>query len=286
MFSIGRNLLVLFLVVADSGAPFAIPETPETNPQGTPSAASQPKPGNRVTSHDSVVVSAKLTPEEVEEGRLNDVYQEVYNIERSQDCDKAIEKYQKVVIPMAEGSKFPVPRSKFLFLAYRGIGDCYLGLKRYADAEQMFQRLFEYLPVWPGTEDSDYPINYRSVGIARMHQEHWKEAEEALQNSVSLFDKQIERAAKSDSEFMRNEHSNNLRMSQDSALNLLAVVYFREQRSGEALKLLERAYEQATRFHAPPKVVRQIVDTGLSISESAGEVRAMAVWFGRSAITK
>ena len=159
-------------------------------------------------------------------------------------------------------------------------------MKRYADAEQMFQKLFEYLPIWPGTNDSDYPINYRSIGIARMHQEHWKEAEEALQKSVSLFDEQIERAAKSDSEFMRNEHSNNLRMSQDSALNSLAVVYFREQRYAEALKLLERAYEQATKFHAPPKMVPEIVDTGLGISESAGEVKAMAVWFGRSVITK
>jgi len=38
------------------------------------------------------VVSAKLAPEEAEEGRLNDVYQEVYNVERSHDCEKAVEK--------------------------------------------------------------------------------------------------------------------------------------------------------------------------------------------------
>jgi len=43
-----------------------------------------------------VVVSAKLTLEEAQEGRLNDVYQEVYSIERSHDCEKAVEKYQNL----------------------------------------------------------------------------------------------------------------------------------------------------------------------------------------------
>lgn len=227
-------------------------------------------------------MSAKLTPEEVEEGKLNDVYQEVYNIERNHDCEKAVEKYQTVVIPMADGSKFPVPRNKFLFLAYRGIGYCYLSQERYAEAEQMFQKLFEYFPIWPGTDDSAYAINYRSIGEARMHQQRWKDAEEALQKAVSLSDEQIERAAKSDSEFMRNEHANNLRLSQDRALNLLAVVYFREQRSVEALKLLERAYEQATKLHAPSNVVRQIVETGRGISQSTGDAAAIAAWSGRS----
>jgi tetratricopeptide (TPR) repeat protein len=206
----------------------------------------------------------------------------VYNIERSHDCEKAIEKYQNAVIPMADGSKFPVPRNKFLFLAYRGIGDCYLSQERYAEAEKIFQKLLEYAPVWPGTDDSAYAINYRSIGIARMHQQHWKDAEESLQKSVSLFDEQIVRAVKSDSDFMRNEHASNLRMSQDLSLNLLAVVYFREQRSDEALRLLERAYEQATTFHAPANVVRQIVETGKGISQSTGDDDAIAAWSRRS----
>jgi tetratricopeptide (TPR) repeat protein len=282
LLSIGRNLIVPFLVVAAAGAGSAIAQTPQTNQQGAPSPAGQSKPQKRASSHDSVVVSAKLTPEEVEDGKLNDVYQEVYNIERSHDCEKAVERYQTAVIPRADGSKFPVPRSKFLFLAYRGIGYCYLSEKRYADAEQMFQKLFEYFPLWPGTDDSAYAINYRSIGEARMLQEHWKEAEEALQKAVTLGDEQIERATKSDSEFMRDEHANNLRMSQDLALNLLAAVYFREQRPAKALKLLERAYEQATKFHAPVNVVRQIVETGRGISQSTGDAAAMAAWSGRS----
>jgi len=99
---------------------------------------------------------------------------------------------------------------------------------------------------------------------------------------VTLGDEQIERATKSDSEFMRDEHANNLRMSQDLALNLLAAVYFRAQRPAEALKLLERAYEQATKFPAPVNVVRQIVETGRGISQSTGDAAAMAAWSGRS----
>src|SRR6267142_6826539 len=142
--SIRRSFTKLLLLVAVVAANSALAQTPQTSQQGPPSPASQSKAQKRVSSHDSVVVSAKLAPEEAEEGRLNDVYQEVYNVERSHDCEKAVEKYQTAVIPMADSSKFPVPRSKFLFLAYRGIGYCYLSEKRYADAEQMFQKLFEF----------------------------------------------------------------------------------------------------------------------------------------------
>lgn len=145
----------------------------------------------------------------------------------------------------------------------------------------MFQKLFDYIPTWPGVDDSDYPINYRSVGMARMGQQNWKGAEESLQKAVTIFDQQIEKAVHSDSDFMRTEHANNLRMSQDGALNFLAVVYFRENRAPEALPLLERAYDQAIKYHAHPTIVKQIVQSGVGISTAIGDSAGLATWSQR-----
>jgi len=238
-------------------------------------------PQGRVNTQQSVVVEAHLTPEESEEGKINDLYQPIYAMQQH-DCQGAVEKYRTVVIPAAEQAKFEVPKTKFLFLAYRGIGDCDLASGHFAEAEVIFQKLFEYLPVWPSTDDSDYPINYRSIGLARMGQQRWKDAEEPLDKAVSIFDDQIGRAAKSDQDVVGNQMANAYRMSQDQALNLLAVVYAREQRYPEALALLERAYNQAIKFQAPASVLKQIVDNGRAISTGIGSDDASAKWSQRS----
>jgi tetratricopeptide (TPR) repeat protein len=267
-------------VVVGNGISFA--QTPSEGGHLLPAQEGKSTPQNRVTSQQSITVEAHLTPEEKEDGNLNDVFQPVDEIQRQHDCKGAIDRYRSVVIPMAEQAKFKVPKNKFLFLAYRGIADCDLELKNFAEAEELYQKLFDYLPVWPGTEDSDYPINLRSLGLARIAQQKWKEAEEALQKSVSIFDEQIARAVKSDADFARNEMANDYRMSQDSALNLLAVVYFREKRSAEALQLLERAYSQAIEFHAPAGTVKQIVDSGVAISINTVDVAAGITWSKRA----
>lgn len=115
-----------------------------------------------------------------------------------------------------------------------------------------------------------------------MGQQRWKDAEEPLQKAVSIFDEQISRAAKSGLEFERNEVVNDYRMSQDQALDLLAVVYAREQRYSEALALLERAYNQTVTFHAPASIVKQVVDNGRAISIGTGNDAAAATWSQRS----
>jgi tetratricopeptide (TPR) repeat protein len=202
-------------------------------------------------------------------------------LEEQNKCAEAAEKYRSVVIPLAEAAKFDIPRNKFLYLSYRGIGDCDVSAHRFVEAEAMFQKLFEYIPTWPGVDDSDYPINYRSIGLARMGQQDWKGAEEPLQKAVSILDQQIENAIHSDSDFMRTEQANNLRMSQDGALNLLAVVYFRENRSADALPLLERAYDQAIKYHAHTTIVKQIVQSGVGISTAIGDGAGLATWSQR-----
>jgi tetratricopeptide (TPR) repeat protein len=229
----------------------------------TPGAqSSKPNSPPPVTSQQSVVVDAHLTPEEIEDGQINDAFQPVYNIQQQRDYQRAIEEYRSLVIPMAERAKFERPRKKFLYLAYSAIGNCEMALGQFKEAEEMYQKTFEYLPASPGVDDSENSVMLRSVGIARMRQQRWKDAEESLQKAVSISDEQIILAGKLKEDFMRKALTTDYRESQDITLNVLAVVYFREQRSAEALNVLERAYNQAIASQASATVVKQIVENG------------------------
>ena len=126
-----------------------------------PTSAQNPMPqtqspaSSKPARHDSVEVVEHLSPEEVEEGKLNDLYESVAQLQRKGTCTtEIIERYQSEVIPPAEKSKFNVPKNKFLFLANRDIGNCYLALQKFAEAESSFQKILQYAPVWPGTNDS------------------------------------------------------------------------------------------------------------------------------------
>jgi tetratricopeptide (TPR) repeat protein len=277
-----RTLVGLSLAVLLGGSG---PPAVQGRSQVTPLPQSDTHSKNRVTSQQSITVEANLTPEEKEEGNINEVYQTVYSIQRRHDCQVAIEKYLSVVIPAAERAKFSIPKNKFLYLAYRGIADCDMDLKKYGEAEETYQKLFGYLPVWPGIDDSDYPINFRSLGLSRMAQEKWADAEAPLQKSISIFDEQIDRASKSDADFERNEMANDYRMAQNTAMYLLAVDYFREKRNAESLQLLDRAYVQATQFHGPSATIKKIVDSGIAISIESGDLSSGVTWSKRALST-
>lgn len=267
------NLVILMALVLISVVARA--QTPSSQP-------GKPNSHARVTSQQSVVVDAHLTPEEIEDGQINDIYEPIYKIQEQRDYQKAIEEYRSLVIPMAERSKFAGPRKKFLYLAYSDIGNCEMALGQFKEAEEMYQKTFEYLPASPGVGDSENAVMLRSVGVARMRQQRWKDAEEPLQKAVSVSDDQIILAGKLKEDFMRKALTNDYRESQDITLNVLAVVYSREQRYSEALNLLERAYNQAIAFEAPVTVVKQIVDNGKAISTATGDAAASATWLQRS----
>jgi tetratricopeptide (TPR) repeat protein len=267
----------VFLAVLGLGSGVSHAQAPKYN--GLPVSPKQIDSRTRVSPQS--IVEARLISDEIEEGKINDVYQEVVKTHLQGDYRGAADKYRSLVIPMAERTPSDTARKKFLFLSYRGLGNCYLAMSRFTEAEDMFQKLFEYLPVRPGVEDSDYPINFESIAMARMGQQRWKAAEESLQKAVSIFDDQIGQAVTSGSGFMQSEHANMLRMSQDMALNLFAVVYFRERRYTEALEILERAYTQGVTFRAPSEVVEQIADDGRAVSIAAGDADALAIWSKR-----
>jgi tetratricopeptide (TPR) repeat protein len=279
--SIHRALLflVLALILRAQTAPAQTADSGGSTPSGTAEKQATPK---RATATDSIVVGAHLTPEEIEDGKINDVYQPLYHWKQSTDCPQIVNLCETQIIPMAERSKFAETRNKFLFLANRDIAGCEMKSGKYEEAEQRYQKMFEYIPVWPGIADSDYPQNYRSIGSARIMQGRWKDAGEALEKSIEIFDEQIDKAVHSDSEFMRNGHSKNLMMSEALARNLLAAAYFRDGRQAEAMEMLERAYEEAIKSSATPEMIKQIVQSGQTASEIMQDGTAKAKWGARA----
>ena len=247
------------------------PASAQNHSPQTQSPAS-PKP----VRHDSVEVVAHLSPEEVEDGKLNDVYETIAQLQRKGTCTtEIIQRYQSEVIPLAEKSTFNVPKNKFLFLANRDIGNCYLAQQKFAEAEASFQKIQLYAPVWPGTDDSAYPINFRQIATAQIGQQRWEAAEESLKKAVSLFDPQIEKAMKSENEFSRTEHAGNLLGSKARSIAYLGIVYLREGRTAEALKTAELAYDEATQPHVSSAFVSEVVKVGRSIAQASGDEDAI-----------
>lgn len=276
--SCNRSFLVLALALI---LPGSATQAQEQKPAPASPPATPDKTQKRVTAHDSVVVGAHLTPEEKEDGRINDAYQPLYHLKAPEDCPQILDLDETKIIPMAEKSQFEATRNKFLYFANRDIASCEMSSGKYKEAELRYLRMFDFIKVWPGIEDSDYPLNFRLIGQARLKQMHWKEAEEPLEKSIAIFNEQIERALHSDSEFMRNEHSKNLKMSDALARNQLAVAYFRDDRQPEAMEMLEQAYQEALQSSATPKQIQAIIDGGRAASATLGDTEAMKKWDSR-----
>ena len=217
-------------------------------------------------------VTAHLSPEEVEEGKINDAYEAIAEQQRKGACTaEIIERYESEVIPLAEKSAFNVPRNKFLFLANQDIGNCYLAQQDFVEAKASFRKILQYAPVWPGTDDSAYPINFRQIATAQMGQQRWQGAEESLRKSVSLFDQQINSAMKSNSEFSRTGLAGNLRGSKAISLAYLGIVYLREWHSADALATVDSAFAEANQPNVPSTVVSSVVKIGRSIAQASGD---------------
>src|SRR5581483_7390296 len=127
-------------------------------------------------------------------------------------------------------------------------------------------------------EDSSYGITYESIALTRMAQGNLKDAEEPLRKSVSLLGENIDRVKTSDAYIESDFVANEVRMSQDWALNYLAVLCVRQGRSAEGLSLLNQAYTQAIAFHGSSQVVEAIIMNGQAAALLAGDEAAMSMW--------
>jgi tetratricopeptide (TPR) repeat protein len=270
------------IVSAAAFSLFTICCFPQSVPAQTESKPQQSQPKQRIKAHDSVTVTANFTPEEIEEGKLNDLYQPISALQRKGDCEVAIQRFESEVLPAAEKSKFDVPRNKFLFLVNRDIGNCLLKQQHFREAEQRFQKIMEYLPIWPGTDDSDSPINFRQIATAQMGQQHWEAAEESLKKSLSVADPQIDKAMKSDYEFTRTEHAGFLQGSKARTTAYLAIVCLREGRMTDALATADLAYQRATQPHVPKEFLKEVVKVGLLIAQASNDENTIRTWSTRT----
>lgn len=241
--------------------------------------------GNRddglVKTQDSAVAGAHLTPAEIEDGKVNDLYQPIHRLQRERNCAEIVRICETQVIPRAEKSQFAETMNKFLYLANRDIADCRLIAGRYREAVDRYEKALVYVSVWPGKEDPDYPILFRRLGTAEIRQEHWRKAQELLEKSVMIFETQIESAMKSDQEFVRNKRSRYLKGSQALARNFLAVAYFWNGRTRDVLPTLEKAYKDAVENGAPAETVNQIVVNGRSMANEIGDSIEVSTWRAR-----
>jgi tetratricopeptide (TPR) repeat protein len=266
------SLASLILIALSMASTLAFSQNPPPN---------QSPGSSKPTRKDSVEVVGHLSPEEAEEGRLNDIYESVAQVRRKSPCTpEIIHRYESEVIPAANKSTFNVPKSKFLFLANTDIGNCYLGQQKFAEAEASLQASLQYAPVWPGTDDSAFPINFRQLGTAQMGQQHWPAAEQSLLKSIGLFDPQITAGEKRDAE-LHAQFSLNYRGSQSESYALLAIVYLREGRIQEALNTVEKAYNQVTKYNLAPRYLKEVTDIGKAIANAGGDSAAQKVWSQR-----
>jgi tetratricopeptide (TPR) repeat protein len=270
---------ILILSVAAKRIPAQTPNPSGTNPQGTTKKPDTP----RVTATDSIVVGAHLTLEEIEDGKINDVYQPLYHWKQSTDCANIVELCETKIIPMAENSKFEETKNKFLFLANRDVAGCEMKAGQYEEAERLYQKLLDLSSKWPSKSDSAYPQIYSSIGSARIMQGHWKDAEAALEESIRIFDEQIEKALHSDSEFLRNEQSEHLKRSEAHSRNILSSAYFWDGRRKEAMEMLEMAYQEALQSNATTEMIRQIIENGRTAARLMGDAAAQEKWEARTA---
>lgn len=275
LFRCGQSIAKFPVLIFTTLSMASMPAFPQTAPP-----PSQPASSSRPATHNSVEVVEHLSPEEVEEGNLNHVYQSVAELQRKGACTaEIIQRYESEVLPPAEKSTFNVPRNKFLFLANRDIGNCYLAQQKFTEAEASFQKILQYAPVWPGTNDSAYPINFRQIATAQMGQQHWTAAEQSLVKSIALFDPQIATWEQRNAELTLN-----YRGSQSESYALLAVVYFREGLVQDALDTVEKAYGQIIKYNVATRYREEVENIGKSIANASGNADAQKVWSERSSV--
>ena len=228
------------------------------------------------------VLATDLTPEESEDFKINEIYQPIFSLEQKGDCQAAIQRYMDTIIPLAEKSKFEEPKNKYLYLANHGIGGCNLKLGNAVDAEKYLKQAMDYLPVWPGLSDSDYPLLLSQIAIAQIGQQHWESAEASLKKSVSVLDTQIEKLMNSGSENSRTD-AGVPKGRKAKALVYLGIVYLREDRREDALNSAESAYAAATEPNVPPAALAEVVKYGRLIAGESGDQNAIALWSKRAA---
>jgi tetratricopeptide (TPR) repeat protein len=157
------------------------------------------------------------------------------------------------------------------------MGECHLKKQNYEQAEQDFQKCLEYLPVWPGTDDSAYALLFELIGEAQIGEQNWRAAEESLQQENSLLDSQIQ-GIQSETPDLRRKDGGVIQGFKARSLAYLAIAYLREGRVTESLKTADTAYAQATLPEVPGNFQADVLKIGRAIAQASGDAGAVEKW--------
>lgn len=272
--------MVVLVATLSIGGIAGAQQAPGTNP-GAAAGKQQTNSDGRVVTNQTVTVSAGFTPEKMYGDKISRAEQPAYAAKFAGDCAKAIELYKSDVIPLAEQSKYPKVKAKFLFGVYGVIGECQQNQGRYIDAEQSYRKQAECGETWPGKEDSAYPLVFFPLGVVQMGREHWKDAEGNFEKVKAELPARIERAEKSNLEDEKNTVAPSLPLAEVTTLVELAVVYSREVRVNDALAAVDQSYLKAVTAKAPPDMMKTVVGVGQGIAGRSGDAAAIAKWAER-----
>jgi tetratricopeptide (TPR) repeat protein len=194
---------------------------------------------------------------------------------------------------MAEDSKFPNMKAKYLGISYEVIGNCQMKQGRYIDAEQSFRKQLEYVQVWPGATDWSYPSALENLAGAQMRQEHWKDAASTIEKSLAAVEAQIETQAaikttpaedaklKAKTGEVHADYVKRLHRRHAEALMMLAVANAKDDRMDDAWEPLEQSYQDAVKNGAA-LVVAESVSLGNAIASHSANAKEIAKWAERA----
>jgi hypothetical protein len=255
----------------------------------------------------SVTVPANFTPEEKEDDALNQHTAYAFGQVTDTNCQKVIDTYQADLIPMAEKAQFPKNKAKFLFIAHNAIDDCQMSQGRYIEAEQSFRDALAEADVWPGKDDTQYPILWFSMSAAQMKQDHWEDAEMSATHSADLYQERIEAqrkaaakaAADAGAEVAKQGPKVQAAITREAAeeaeksveeiekkraevLGMLAAYYIRSGDFDASAKTIEQAYKEAVAGKLEGEWRTGILEIGAHVADLRGDSSGSAKWAARA----
>jgi tetratricopeptide (TPR) repeat protein len=301
------SMLALLSLAAAAGAPaFARPQSSApSNSTAAPTPAPKKPPVHAKSQ--TVTVTAKFTPEEKEDGELNELTATFHGPIGDEHCPQVLDTYPTGLIPAAEKAQFPKNKAKYLFLAHRAMADCQMPQGRYIEAEQSYRDAAAQADVWPGKDDSSYPAIWRDLGVAQMARNHWKDAEENLTKADALYQAGIESqikaadvaAKEAGAEIAaqgpklqaeverpaREEAQKAVERAEQrraEALAMLGVCYTRDGDLDNAAKTIDKAYQFAADGKLEGGMRDMILGVGAHVAELRGDAGDVAKWAARA----
>jgi tetratricopeptide (TPR) repeat protein len=172
--------------------------------------------------------------------------------------------------------------ARFLYTteALEYLGNSYLELKRYQDAETTYQRWITFAEQAEPFESSTATA---FVLLASVHgnRSEWDKAMQDLAQGIALLDRCIDHFKKSDEYDSQDVVANDVRRQKAKLLAYLGNLYANRGETGQALSSYQAALEICQKFRASKAVRAQVVGNALQVAMATGQSDQAALWQSR-----